>query len=69
MKPLILLAVVLAAAFAYDRINPKDGNAALGRLQKQGSDVYVYLFWHPKGVNNESYRKFLADELAKYPNL
>ena len=69
IKPLIVLALVLAAAYAYDQNHPKDGNAALGQLQKQGSDVFVTLFWHPKSVNNESYRKFLADELAKYPNL
>ena len=69
MKPLIALALLLATALAFTENKPKTGNAALGQLQRQGDDVYVYLFTHKNGVNNESYRKFLAEELAKYPNL
>ena len=70
MKGVLAAALLLlATAHAFQDNKPKDGNAALGQLQKEGDDTYVYLFTHPNGVNNAAYRQFLSDEFAACPSV
>ena len=69
MKSTLAIALLLlGTALAFQDNKPKDGNAALGQLQREGDEVYVYLFTHPNGVNNAAYRQFLSDQMQGCPS-